>query len=72
MCEESVLEERRDRSEHLARAVRFSARMYAVGLVPRLLGMTLCMLCVGGPCHSAFKLEKQATSTNDEGEGRDN
>ena len=46
-CGEAVLEERRERrerSERLAWAGRFTARMYAVGLVPRHLGTTLCML----------------------------
>ena len=36
--------ENRERSEYLARAGRFTAPTYMVGLVPRRLGTTLCML----------------------------
>ena len=54
MCREAVVEELIQRSERLAWAGRFT---YMVGLVPRHLGTTLCMLnvdCAGGPCRSAF------------------
>ena len=46
MCREAVLEERRQQSERLVRAGRFTARTYTIGLVPRHLGTTLCMLNV--------------------------
>ena len=44
MCREAVIKELRQQSERLVRAGRFTVRMYKVGLVPRHLRTTLCML----------------------------